>query len=401
MKQSDRRTWIALALLVLLLGVVGVYYSQGFAITNSDLFLKPQWGRLECAEDSIPVISVIKVEKSGSSVYCSELTNECTVKLDTSEPRWWSSGINVYYSVCDMNGENCGSEIKKGFDEGQVQDVITSVPTGKKLWVECKKTIFNVDVECDVSKTLYPYKLYAYYGGAKKLISGENCDVPNNALSGLLKEDKTNTIQKGLWENFVYDWVYGSGGVNVVTYNAREVYCSAGNIYEIVTITMADNSIKKIDPTSNYIKADGSELKGLGDFISKVECCPSNPRCDPNTLKWTDSESKECEYSIECIGAGNKVCTDKKTAQQQTCVDNKCKWSEPSTVQCCSNTDCEDGKVCDGDFKCVLSEDKTGEGSVNEPFNFLPIYILGIIALIGGMLVLISKKINPTKGGKK
>lgn len=352
---------IGIIVILTLLGVGLFNYTDLLGATVQNLYAKPLFGRLDCQPtDSYEGKERIVMPKEGTSVYCgmNENTDECRIYIDSTETPLWSGSIRFYYKICNNDGTNCASSFTESpiIQEGTKDTlIIPSLKEGKKIFGYCEDRFTNINLQCEVIKEYKPWKLYRYVGGAKYEAKADNCQL--NAISGtdknkILKEDYSSTCcsKKGgegtKWVNYVYDWALGIN-TNVVNHpNYGMVYCLAPNVYEIIKVETAGGQLKQIDPVYSINNQD-VQLNGLGSIKGKVECCPSEPNCDPKTFKFKTGTIKECAGDIDCYNAGNPVAIDGKNYVLNQCINGKCKQSSPISVQCTSTSFCPNGQICD------------------------------------------------------
>jgi len=220
--------------------------------------------------------------------------------------------------------------------------------------------------------------------------------------------------------NYVNDWNYGPA-TNVYDYNGQEVYCTASQLFEIVTVQMKDGSVYKINPEYQKPSDAPDYIKSIGSRVKYVECCPQEPNCGSD-FKWTEEEvdpEKECWTDAQCHNAGNPVPYSSTSYVEYLCgTDGRCVESEPITVQCTSNAGCDPGQVCDlsitnygnciqqsgtpycGDSFCATTEsEESCPTDCAVPPSSVPwwFYVLVTIAgmiILGGLILVIVFIIN-------
>ena len=364
---------------------------------TSDTFVKPLFGRLECASEDFYTNERTHIGKSGTSVYCGndELTQSCDFYVDTSEPVWWSGSVDVFFKKCNLDGTQCDSQFTKyNAQEGVTNLFLTTVPNGKKIFVMCKSPLLNIDRECDITKKYKAFKLFRFVGGAKYEQKAIDCRIPSSEQSKILQEDwSTSTLtmegsEGQKWINYVYDWAYGPAN-NVFNHpQYGEVYCIAPNIYDIVELRTTSGTTVKLNPEYSGNKEDGSKVLGLGQILRKVECCPNEANCGTDFKFKPTPQPLDCTSSLECYNAGGPVPVDQTSYVTYSCISGTCIKSNPITVTCTNNNACPNGQICSlsatnygvcvtqttdycGDSKCLGDENAENcpvdcyEGSAN------------------------------------
>jgi len=324
----------------------------------NEQFVKPAWARIECApSDSYEGIQQVHIPKGGVSVYCglTDNTDSCNYYLNAINPVLWSNAVLVKYKQCDNDGTNCDlKENSVQINAGSNRAVIKlNVPSGKKLFTRCERTTLGIDVECDVIKEYRPWQLYRFVGGAKFEAKSTDCCLTSSLNPKLVTSDNmpnclTKTGGSGSkWVNYVDEWYYGPQ-TNVFKHpQYGQVYCTAGRLYTIVKLTMRDGTIKRLDPTYEGRKDDGTTLKGLGNFLGQVDCCPNEPSCTASFTWGASGEGKSCYSDNQCFNVGDPVPITSTTFKKQNCQNGKCVWSEAIKTECTTNSACPTGQICD------------------------------------------------------
>ncbi len=368
-KQSFTKGNVTLFLILMSMGILFLFansfgFLQNAAITGN-VFVKPQWAKLICLNDGTYSQSGdILVPKAGKWIDCgppggSENTEECRVVMKTSDADTWLSqnSVRVIYKKC-VQGSNCNTpEQVMTVTRGEADRIIDYVADGSTMFVRIESSTLRINEEGTVYKKFLQFKLFDDYGG-RKLVNAQNCNIPvssviNNILEGETTEDgdggtcTTGKFARGEWCNYVHDWVYGPAN-NVYTHSQYgEVYCSAKELYDIVEVTTESGQIKKVAPEYVGTKPDGERLLGMGTRLARVECCPNEPNCGED-FKWkTIGGGKSCFSDTQCLNGGDWFYHSSGKRIREFCnANSKCELTQPQTVQCARDSDCQPGYIC-------------------------------------------------------
>lgn len=327
--------------------------SLGFSI-GGDIFVKPSWARLECAPTDAYEGSYSKFLDERYTFRCDAFTEECQMKIENTKDTLFANSDGSY-RICDLYSDtNCGSKISYNLGRLESTNWI-NIPSGKTAWFTIGFFAFGED-QTKVSLRWRPWKLYRIVGGAKWTVNSVNCNIVSSAKANIRNEDYPGLgkllRQGGIgtkWINYVDDWNYGPA-TNVYDHpQYGEVYCSAGQVYDIIELEMANGNLQKVDPAYSKTLPDGDRLSGLGSRIANVECCPGEASCTKN-FEYTSPENSNpsCFSDIQCYNAGNEVPTDKTHYKYQFCnPQGVCEWTSEITVECTTSAQCSDGQICD------------------------------------------------------
>lgn len=360
------RQKIGLFLGIIGIGVVIVLFANVGIIqttyTTND-FVKPIWGRLECKTDVKPVVNIIDVGKSGSWIDCGAAENVETCDLfatSTQSDSWYSlNQVRFYYTICKQGDSNsCGSEQSLIVNRGETSKFLTQIKNGETAFIRIQSgSILRVNEAGKINKQYFLFKLIYDYGGAD-IVNPTNCKIQGTQSSGdliinsIIDNQKSangnnciDFVNRGDWCNFVVDWVYGpaNGVVNHPKYG--ETYCSGTNLYKIITITTEGGKIQKLDPSYKATDNSGKIYNGLGEFITKVQCCPGTAYCNDN-FELTSS-STSCLSDVNCKSGGAYFTYSNTQKVQEKCINNKCVLQSPIEVECATDYACNSGQVCD------------------------------------------------------
>lgn len=343
---------IVVLLIFLGVGLFFIFGSSFLQIQLGDNFVKPQWARLECAPTDSYEGVYIKWLDQESLFKCDANTAECRFTVEHTGSGIFVKSLRTKYSECDLNGNNCGFTNSLHLDDGE-KKTLPRINVGRS---------YKFDVSCllcigenygKVTQDWKPWKVYRFVGGAKFEQHSISCSIGSSDKGNILFEDRgiTELSKTGgegqKWINYVNDWVYGPAS-NIFDYNGEEVYCTAGAVYDIVELRVADGSIKKVDPTYTGTREDGTILRGLGNKISNVECCPNEPSCtDDFEYVKVDDTTQECFSNIQCFNAGGPVPVSGTSYVIYQCINDQCVKSAQISTECTTNAQCDQGQICD------------------------------------------------------
>ena len=328
------------------------YFDDSFYFSiGSGTFVKPSWARLECAPTDAYEGSYIKWLDQISTFKCDAFTEECEFTVENQDTGFWAQSATGNYQNCDLYGSNCGAKISYTIRPGATI-TLPKLASGRSYKFETGFWIVNEDYT-KITQQWRPWMLYRFVGGGKWVVNSYNCDVTSGSKARIRQEDYVSKLYRQggegtKWINYVDDWNYGPG-TNVFNHpQYGEVYCTAGQIFEIVELRMSDGALKKVDPTYSQTLPSGDRLNGLGSRLSYVECCPNEPSCtDDFEYKKPEEVEVECVSDIQCYNAGGPVPVDRTHYIVYKCVNGGCVESAPITVECTTSAQCPAGQICD------------------------------------------------------
>lgn len=357
-------------ILIILMGA-GLYFfgkqANFWAISDiGDICVKPSWARIEFAPtDSYEGHSYHDIPYQGISLWCGqdELTTDCKYYFTFTQcgiACQTTSGQKLYYKICNRDGTSCESEkqmlITK--EEIGVYKYVATISKEQKLYVRSD----SYTTSGKAKKDYQPWKLYRFVGGSKTIVlSSSNCLI-DSLKKNISKEETCPSCftfeDTCKWINYVDDWNYGPC-TNIWDYSGRKVYCTAGSIYELATVTTQDGKIHTVDPTYSS-DSSPSYVKSIGSRIKSVECCPSEPGCGTDFKFTSEPPEQECFTDAQCYNIGNPVAADAFHYKKQECKSGVCTWSSLIAVECTSNAACPSGKICDLSLtnygKCITQQ---------------------------------------------
>jgi len=355
---KTRNILITFLVILLIVGLgSSVYYFAIYKPTTQAVvtssFVKPSWARLECLPtDAYEGIDVKWLDQQ-TLFKCDGFTEKCEFKIENTRDSILSLSEGKY-AICNLDGGGCANKINYRFDRLEISSWM-EIPSGKSIQFDSGILVAGED-DTKVTLRWKPWKLYRFVGGAKFIVNSFNCDITSGAKSKIRQEDYPSvgklfrTGGTGMkWINYVDDWNFGPP-TNVFTHsNYGEVYCSAGQIFDIIELRMEDGSLRKVDPGYSQSLPDGDILSGLGSRLSNVECCPNEPNCqDDFTYASTPIPDRECTTDIQCFNSGNPVPKTPTSYTTWGCnVDGICVESAPIIVECTSSAHCSSGQICD------------------------------------------------------
>jgi len=274
----------------------------------------------------------------------------------------------IRYQICDENGNNCGSDITKFYAYGGKKtlelnsldfsresmriyfEYYGGVFTGFK-WKSDNSGSASVSYDANVfgltlsSTTQDP---------AGKVICSTSCDLSCPDIG--YRQDLVVTDEDVLgfyqtapyleyWESINYD-LNEQGGATIYN-SATNTFCFAGTIYTGKTLELG---------SGKYIYPDKNTRENL-------QCCPGARISSTNSDKvcqsdgtWKviqDTDKLTCISEINCPGAGNEICQNRKLSQGYSCINKDinnigiCQKSSEASVECCVSSDCNRDQVCD------------------------------------------------------
>jgi len=304
----------AIPLLILFAGIilVGAMYFGGVRLgelTGYDIVYKQNWGHICCVQhDDYDVKEGWYYADDRPVSECNDYTNECEYKFKYFNKPWYlGSGADVCYKV---NGGN-----KQRISWGSPQ--IVKIDVGQEIEF----------VSCGLNQDARPY--YQYMKKAKTFyIKGEENGKVYVTTSCVLSRDlKRKTLSGGKNElnfdecqNYMIDFVQVA--TKTYNYQGQEVICQARRLYEINRKQFKDGQVRKIQ----------------GEFITSVDCCPSENNCGSN-FKFQENDKDTCTYSSECPNGGDLFIIGVHKAGQYKCIDGTCELEEKQ-VECSSTAEC-------------------------------------------------------------
>jgi len=344
-------------------------------------FVKPEWARLECAPSDAYEGQFISRLNQQRFYKCDGFTEECRLKIEHTEQGPFVLNLRTDYRTCNLDGTSCSSWISFKLDDGEFSN-LPNIPIGK-MYEFIEDGIDEIGYEhAKVTLDWKPWKLYRFVGGSKWIVNSQNCDITTGITDKIRSEDIVSKLQRqggegDKWINYVNDWNYGPP-INVFTHNSfGEVYCTAGQIFDIVELQMADGSLRKVDPQYTKTLPNGEWFSGLGNKLGNVECCPNEPNCNDNFEYVPEPPEKDCVSDIQCFNAGGPVPKTGTTYVVWQCINDICIESAPITVECTTNAQCPSGEICDLSTtnygKCIkqIAEHYCGDGVCDSTENSL------------------------------
>jgi hypothetical protein len=356
-KKALSPIFIGFIIFIVILSGVGSYYfiSNNILSVGGDTFVKPSWARLECAPTDANEGGYSKWLDQQSTFNCDVYTESCEFQIENTGAGFSIDpyAIRGYYSICNLAGTSCGSKNYYRYEVKSSMSLWIEIPSGKSVKFDTGSLIIGED-STKISLRWKPWQLYRIVGGSKWIVNSENCDIISSARSKIRQEDSVDKLYRqgaeGVkWVNYVNDWNYGPATniFNHATYG--EVYCTAGQIFDIVELRMVDSSLKKLDPTYSGTLNNGETLKGLGNKLGNVECCPNEANCKSDFTydKVSNIPEAECFSDLQCFNLGGYVPISQTSYVTYNCINEKCVKSNPIAVECTTSAQCSDGKICD------------------------------------------------------
>lgn len=362
--QNPTQGRIAVFMMLFLFGIglIGFHYLSDefqFSIVGSSTFVKPSWARLECAPTDSYSKNYYRWIDQQTVFKCDSFTEECRVTVEHTGTSFWDNCYTGKYKECNLDGTSSCSGWRSivtksdGLCKGDKKQ-LPMLPSGKSYVFQSGTWTFG-EGHAKVKLEWKPWKLYRFVGGAKWIVNSYNCDVTSSAKAKIRQEDYVYKLYRQggegtKWINYVDDWNYGPP-TNVFTHSSHgEVYCTAGQIFDIVELRLADGKLKKVDPAYSKTLPSGDRLSGLGNRLGYVECCPNEPNCEDNFEYAPDPDpdpDDECYSDLECFNAGGPVPIDSTHYVRYSCRDGQCKASSPIAVECTTSAHCPSGEICD------------------------------------------------------
>jgi len=361
-------------LIILMLTASGVLQAQ----IGSSTFVNPDWARLECSPTDSYEGAYSSTVDNTKLYKCNYFTEECRVKITNDNSGFFAQSATGKYAKCDIAGNNCGQLIRYQLSVGETKTLPTlHVAESYKFTISILDTnedLTTVDLEWK------PWQLYRFVGGAKFTLNSANCDISSSLKSNIRNEDYPGSklYRQGgegtKWINYVNAWNYGPATNVFIHSRYGEVYCNAGQIFDIVELKMKDGNLKKINPEYSETLPDGDIVSGQGSKLSNVECCPNEPNCGSD-FKYKQTATT-CFTDSQCTNAGGPLPISSTQYKYFKCENSECVEKGPITVECTSNAGCSNGQICDlstmnygncisssvsdycGDGKCDVIESK-------------------------------------------
>ena len=337
----------------LLIAIPFISNALGFSLAGTNNFVKPSWARLECSPDDSPTSSLKYLDQQQEyNCGIDEFTEDCILIIKNTETGTFAQRSEGRYKILT------GSNIWIDYSISRGESINIDMKAGDEILFDTGFFITNEDTT-KITKEWKPWKLTRFVGGAKFILNANNCDIVSSARAKIVEDNlpSSNKLFRtgGIgtkWINYVDDWNFGPG-TNVYNHPAEgEVYCTAGQIFKIIELEMADGNLRKIEPSYSQALPDGQVLNGLGSLIASVECCPNEPNCGSDfEFKTSDpgeEEDRDCFSDLQCFNSGNPVAQTGDSFTTFFCNSaGNCEESEPIEVDCTSNDQCEDGEICD------------------------------------------------------
>jgi len=368
--------WIVLGSLFLVGIIGGIVYFAISGTSQSTLgsgeivkLAIPHYGSFECKSFPDKLGQTINIASSSGVLLSKETIGFYTNGIKNIKIISQGALIKtrIRYSICDTNGNNCGSESSfstqvagtyyipslSSIDFSQqsirIYSEIISIPDlwNYKYW--------------DGNKITYdatPYELV--YHSTTQDIAGSvvcptSCDLtcPDIGIRDKLIFTQGNILGFGntapsfeYWESISYD-LNAQGGATVYNANTNQ-FCFAGTIYNAKTTKMQDGD--------TYIFPDVNTRQ-------YKTCCPgatisstySDKVCQSDYTWKTiaDTDKVTCINDAVCPNAGNLICQDKQLSNGYSCVNKDtngigiCQKASGNLVECCLNSDCNKDMTCD------------------------------------------------------
>jgi hypothetical protein len=373
--------------LVLLVALVGIVILAGgtslFSMyLPSGLVLRPDWGYVSCEPPlSSPItIQNIDIPKTGLSIFCGKdvYVKDCNIVLSSENSALFNSMFvkkcRIDSSYNEISCESLTIQDRQQFWSGTITPEY-KIYVGTGAWLPDP-----IIAHAQVTYTKY---ILASHTGRYDVLSSTGCNINFVSSSKIPVSINGATIDEGKgcmsnfgvgdWCNYVAGWNVGISDGSIFKHTQYGyVYCTGGKIYDLVNLTLADGSIKVLDPTYSVTTNGGDRITGLGKYLGVVECCPSMSNCGTD-FKWHyDVVNKTCFSDAQCDNGGIPYPVSSKIIGQKTCVSGNCSYKE-RTVGCTYDSDCSSGKICDrntwtcktgdstpfcGDGKCLGAESK-------------------------------------------
>lgn len=412
-KKQEKQIGIFVIILIIVLFVVFIKFGQfgPFSVgVTSETFVKPSWARIECEKADAENKQEGILPITGGSVFCGrqENTDRCRLNVKISANNLQGVrrvvadtllDFKIYSRTCNNDGTGCTSERVIADINSNKLDIffepgLSTLPAGKKWFIRAKAErkalapTTSFDMPVFYKKFYNRWDLIRHVGGGKWTVRSGSCFVSGRDDEGvslnskILKSESfpnplTMSGSSGSkWINYVDDWFYGPG-TNVFNHpRYGEVYCSAGQIFNIIKLQFKDGSLKKLDPAYQGRLPDGQSLKGLGNRLAGVECCPNEPNCGDDFEFKPEPTPKECFSDIQCYNTGNPVPASPTSYVKHICSsEGKCEQSQVFPTECTRDDVCiakhGAGYACDLSLtnygKCVKQQVGAycGDGACN------------------------------------
>jgi len=364
MARHKMNKWIPITIILFMIAIVaGLYYYQTQqAQVTSSTFVNPDWARLECAPtDAYEGITTIYPVADNRVITCGadEYTDECRLTIKNMGGSWTTGGTVSFY----LNNQRY-----------QIQtddlDTVIYMDAGEQFLYEY--SFGGSSDKVKIIKEWRPWKLYRFVGGAKWTVNSANCDITSSTKANIRSEDYTGArlYREGgegtKWMNYINAWNYGPA-TNVFKHDSYgEVYCNAGQIFDIVELHMADGKLVKVDPQYSDTLPSGDVVSGQGSKLGNVECCPNEPNCGDDFE--FEETTPTCFTDSQCLNAGGPIPVSNNQYLVYKCLSGLCTQTGPFSVECTTNAACPTGQVCDLSTtnygKCItqIGKDYCGDG---------------------------------------
>ncbi len=327
-----------IAPLFILLGILGLFFVVGSqfnigSFLNYNQVYKQNWGVVECVQNFDYDVVYTRYADDVKLFKCSDYTNECKIifKLDRDPPLLLSIGQD--YQICDINGDNCGGKLHKGWNSktfgGSKDDFLEfTLDVGKSV----KLLPDTASRYLQVTKKAKSFYIRGQENG--KVYVQESC-VLSNELRGKVLKDGLNELTKigvNSRQNYLIDFV--SVATQTYSYNGKQVVCQARQLYDTLPNQFIDGSTKLFQ----------------GNLIKSVQCCPTEANCGENFL-FKVNNVRSCSINSECANGGNPIAKDSTHVVRYVCSSGECQEGAIEQVECTNTQACiqkfGQGSVCD------------------------------------------------------
>lgn len=342
--------------IVLVIGITSYLFNiLPFSLVTENIFVNPDWARLECAPTDAEEGNLKRWLDQQTIFNCDAFTDKCSffiTNTKTSSLDVELGSMTPYYQICSLEGNSCGAKTALQLSKGETKSLPTII--SGQSYVFSFGNLLNYNLKYTMIQQFWkPWKLYRFVGGSKSIVNSYNCDIISSARANILLKDLPSSQKLYMqgaegtkWINYVNAWNYGPA-TNVFTHPTYgEVYCNAGHIYDIVELQLANNQLVKVNPSYTGTQESGDVIKGMGNDLGAVECCPNEPNCGDDFQYEESSEGKTCFTDVQCGGLKITDCTH---YSRYKCVDSKCTEGTSETVECTATACCiqKPGTICD------------------------------------------------------
>lgn len=342
---------LALAFITIIIIAVGGF-SLGFSATNFfhklgiaslagyDMVYKQNWGHMCCEQESTYDIKERRLLSQKTQFKCEAYTDECQVQIDNIRDPGFFTNINTKtnYQICSMDWASCTPSAELILQSGQ--NKILTVPAGHLINF-APDSVLRTNYEY-TQVTIQAKSFYLQGQENGKVYREDSCKLTDDlaSLTEISAPFELSRTGSNRCINYLLDFILVA--TQTYTYGGEEVICQAKQVYHIDKRQFKDGLYSDVPVT----------VKFQGDAFATVQCCPSEPNCDPETFKYTEQPiEKECTYSSECFNGGDPIAIDSTHYKTFSCINNKCVESEAKQVQCTTNQQCVTlfgmGYICD------------------------------------------------------